>query len=254
MRTNVPHIFSLVYKSLRLRLLAHSPCTRARWPRKSPPVTSARPTGAMIPSLAYTEPEIAWVGLTEASRRNGTAFRKGAFPLMSNWPLTLARGRGRVFTNLLCRDPDTPRVLGGASSAQRLRPDHEVAGRVEAGCDGSRPTIGAHIHPHPHAHRDGAGAPSIRGHADRSVSAGSGLRNCRVARAARGLICLAAVICNRTASLVMRWCAGRRLPVEVRPASSARRHRRDMPAPRLRAPSSVMITPHRSLMDAVGQR
>src|SRR5207302_570811 len=62
-----------------------------------------------IPSVAYTDPEIAWLGLTETdARANGTAFRKGAFPWVANGR-SLSLGRDEGFTKLLF-DPDNHRV------------------------------------------------------------------------------------------------------------------------------------------------
>ena len=110
----------------------------------------------VIPSVAYTDPEIAWVGLTESdARANGTAFRKGAFPWMASGR-SLSLGREEGFTKLLF-DPDTHRVLGGGivgTNAGELI--SEVALAVEAGCDAA--DIGLTIHPHPTLTETVAGA------------------------------------------------------------------------------------------------
>jgi dihydrolipoamide dehydrogenase len=101
----------------------------------------------VIPSVAYTDPEIAWVGLTESeARASGTAFKKGAFPWVANGR-SLSLGREEGFTKLLF-DPDSHRVLGGGivgTNAGELI--SEVALAIETGCDAA--DIGLTIHPHP---------------------------------------------------------------------------------------------------------
>jgi len=93
MRTNVPHIFAIGDVAAP-PLLAHKAMHEGRWPRKSPPATSARRL-ARDSFVAYTDPEIAWVGLTETdARANGTAFKK-AHSLVANGR-SLSLGRERV--------------------------------------------------------------------------------------------------------------------------------------------------------------
>ena len=101
----------------------------------------------VIPSVAYTDPEVAWVGLTETeAEAQGIRFAKGAFPwIASGRSLALAREDG--FTKLLF-DPDTHRVLGagivGTSAGDLIS---EVALAIELGADAA--DIGLTIHPHP---------------------------------------------------------------------------------------------------------
>ena len=110
----------------------------------------------VIPSVAYTDPEIAWVGLTETeARERGTAFKKGAFPWVANGR-SLSLGRDEGFTKLLF-DPDSHRVLGGGivgTNAGELI--SEVALAIENGCDAA--DIGLTIHPHPTLSETVAGA------------------------------------------------------------------------------------------------
>ena len=100
-----------------------------------------------IPSVAYTDPEIAWVGLTETeAATRGIAFRKGMFPWMASGR-SLAMARDEGFTKLLF-DPVTHRVLGGGlvgPSAGELVAEIGLA--IEMGADAR--DIGLTVHPHP---------------------------------------------------------------------------------------------------------
>ena len=101
----------------------------------------------VIPSVAYTDPEVAWVGLTESeAKAKGIEYQKGSFPWAASGR-SLAQGRDEGFTKLLF-DPQTHRVLGGGivgSSAGELI--GEVALAIEMGADAA--DIGLTIHPHP---------------------------------------------------------------------------------------------------------
>ena len=101
----------------------------------------------VIPSVAYTDPEIAWVGLTETeAQAQGIRFGKGAFPWTASGR-SLALGREEGFTKLLF-DPDTHRVLGagivGSNAGDLIS---EVALAIEMGADAH--DIGLTVHPHP---------------------------------------------------------------------------------------------------------
>jgi dihydrolipoamide dehydrogenase len=97
--------------------------------------------------VAYTDPEIAWVGLTETeAAARGVAFRKGMFPWMASGR-SLAQARDEGFTKLLF-DPVSHRVLGGGlvgPNAGELVAEIGLA--IEMGADAS--DIGLTIHPHP---------------------------------------------------------------------------------------------------------
>ncbi len=101
----------------------------------------------VIPSVAYTDPEIAWVGLTETdAKAKGIAFEKGVFPWAASGR-SLSLGRDEGFTKLLF-DPDTHRLLGGGivgTNAGELI--SEVALAIEMGADAA--DIGLTVHPHP---------------------------------------------------------------------------------------------------------
>lgn len=100
-----------------------------------------------IPSVAYTDPEIAWVGLTETeAKADGTAYEKVQIPWAASGR-ALSLGRTEGFTKLLF-DKESGRVLGGAivgPGAGDLI--SEVALAVEMGADAT--DIGRTIHPHP---------------------------------------------------------------------------------------------------------
>jgi dihydrolipoamide dehydrogenase len=97
--------------------------------------------------VAYTDPEVAWVGLTEMqAKADGTKFNKGVFPWAASGR-SLSLGRSDGFTKLLF-DPDTGRLLGAGivgSNAGDLIAEAGLA--IEMGCDAA--DIGLTIHPHP---------------------------------------------------------------------------------------------------------
>jgi dihydrolipoamide dehydrogenase len=101
----------------------------------------------VIPSVAYTDPEIAWVGVTETeAQAAGRKLGKGVFPWAASGR-SLALGRDDGFTRLLF-DPDTRRIVGGGivgSNAGELIA--EVALAIEMGAEAA--DIGLTIHPHP---------------------------------------------------------------------------------------------------------
>jgi len=101
----------------------------------------------VIPSVAYTDPEVAWVGLTENdAKAQGIKFGKGAFPWAASGR-ALANGRDEGLTKVLF-DPETDRVLGcgivGANAGELIA---EAAVAIEMGCDAV--DLGHTIHPHP---------------------------------------------------------------------------------------------------------
>jgi dihydrolipoyl dehydrogenase len=155
MRTNVPHIFA-IGDIAGPPLLAHKAMHEGKVAAEVAAGQKRAADWRVIPSVAYTDPEVAWVGLTETeARASGTAFKKGAFPWVANGR-SLSLGREEGFTKLLF-DPDTHRVLGGGivgSNAGELI--SEVALAVESGCDAA--DIGLTIHPHPTLSETVAGA------------------------------------------------------------------------------------------------
>lgn len=102
---------------------------------------------SVIPSVAYTDPEIAWVGLTEEqAKAQGRAVKKGLFPWSASGR-ALANGRSEGFTKLLF-DADTHRIVGGGIVGTHAGDlIGEVALAIEMGAD--EIDIGKTIHPHP---------------------------------------------------------------------------------------------------------
>ncbi len=146
MRTNVPHIFA-IGDIAGAPLLAHKAMHEGKVAAQVAAGHKSAFDARVIPSVAYTDPEIAWVGLTETeARAKNIPFKKGAFPWVASGR-ALALGREDGFTKLLF-DPQTHRVLGGGivgTNAGELI--SEVALAIETGCDAS--DIGLTIHPHP---------------------------------------------------------------------------------------------------------
>jgi dihydrolipoamide dehydrogenase len=146
MRTNVPHIFA-IGDIAQMPMLAHKAMHEAKVAAEVAAGEKHAFDARAIPSVAYTDPEIAWVGLTETeAKANSIPFKKGAFPWVANGR-SLSLGRDEGFTKLLF-DPETHRVLGGGivgTNAGELI--SEVALAIETGCDAA--DIGLTIHPHP---------------------------------------------------------------------------------------------------------
>jgi len=155
MRTNVPHIFA-IGDIAGPPLLAHKAMHEAKVAAEVAAGQKRAADWRVIPSVAYTDPEVAWVGLTETeARANGTAFKKGAFPWVANGR-SLSLGREDGLTKLLF-NPDNHRLLGGGivgSNAGELI--SEVALAIETGSDAA--DIGLTIHPHPTLSETVAGA------------------------------------------------------------------------------------------------
>jgi dihydrolipoamide dehydrogenase len=101
----------------------------------------------VIPSVAYTDPEIAWVGLTEDdAKARGVAVKKGLYP-WSALGRAMANGRSEGFTKLLF-DAETHRILGGGIVGTHAGDlIGEVCLAIEMGCEPA--DIGKTIHPHP---------------------------------------------------------------------------------------------------------
>jgi dihydrolipoamide dehydrogenase len=155
MRTNVPHIFA-IGDIAAPPMLAHKAMHEAKVAAEVAAGQKSSFDARVIPSVAYTDPEIAWVGLTETeAKATGIPFKKGSFPWMANGR-SLSLGREEGFTKLLF-DPETHRVLGGGivgTNAGDLI--SEVALAIETGCDAA--DVGLTIHPHPTLSETVAGA------------------------------------------------------------------------------------------------
>jgi dihydrolipoamide dehydrogenase len=155
MRTNVPHIFA-IGDIAAPPMLAHKAMHEAKVAAEVAAGQKTAFDARVIPSVAYTDPEIAWVGLTETeAKANNIPYKKGSFPWVANGR-SLSLGRDEGFTKLLF-DPDTHRVLGGGivgTNAGDLI--SEIALAIETGCDAA--DIGLTIHPHPTLSETIAGA------------------------------------------------------------------------------------------------
>jgi dihydrolipoamide dehydrogenase len=146
MRTSVAHIFA-IGDIAGQPMLAHKATHEGKVAAEVAAGHKSAFDVRVIPSVAYTDPEIAWVGVTEIqARADGRSVEKGLFPWMASGR-SLALNRDEGFTKLLF-DPDTRRVLGGGivgPSAGDLIA--EVALAIEMGADAA--DIGLTIHPHP---------------------------------------------------------------------------------------------------------
>ena len=100
-----------------------------------------------IPSVAYTDPEVAWVGLTETeAKEQGIDYEKTQIPWAASGR-ALALGRSEGFTKLLW-DKSTERVLGGAIVGPNAGDlIAEIGLAIEMGADAA--DIGLTVHPHP---------------------------------------------------------------------------------------------------------
>ncbi|MBB5214115.1 dihydrolipoyl dehydrogenase [Parapusillimonas granuli] len=146
MRTNVPHIFAIgdiVGQPMLAHKAVHEGHVAAEVIAGQKSFFDAR----VIPSVSYTDPEVAWVGLTEdEARKEGIAVTKGLFPWAASGR-AIANGRDEGYTKLLF-DAETHRVLGGGIVGTHAGDlISEVALAIEMGADAV--DIGKTIHPHP---------------------------------------------------------------------------------------------------------
>jgi len=147
MRTNVPHIFA-IGDIVGQPMLAHKAVHEGHVAAE---VASgdqlARFDARVIPSVAYTDPEVAWVGLTEdQAKAQGIAVKKGLFPWTASGR-AIANGRDEGQTKLLF-DAQTHRIVGGGIVGMNAGDMiGEVALAIEMGADAV--DIGRTIHPHP---------------------------------------------------------------------------------------------------------
>jgi dihydrolipoamide dehydrogenase len=146
MRTNVPHIFAIgdVAKN---PMLAHKAVHEGHVAAEAAAGQKSHFDARVIPSVAYTDPEIAWIGLTEdEAKKNGSAIGVAKFPWSASGR-AIANARDEGFTKLLF-DQETHRIVGagivGTGAGDLIS---ELALAVEMGCDAT--DIGKTIHPHP---------------------------------------------------------------------------------------------------------
>jgi len=154
MRTNVPHIFA-IGDIVGQPMLAHKAVHEAHVAAEviagelqgNKELASVAFNARVIPSVAYTDPEVAWVGLTEEqAKAQGVKVKKGLFPWAASGR-AIANGRDEGFTKLLF-DEATHRIVGGGIVGTHAGDMiGEIALAIEMGADAV--DIGKTIHPHP---------------------------------------------------------------------------------------------------------
>jgi dihydrolipoamide dehydrogenase len=146
MRTNVPHIHA-IGDIVGQPMLAHKAVHEAHVAAEAAAGEKSFFDARVIPSVAYTDPEVAWVGLTEdEAKAKGIKVQKSVFPWAASGR-AIANGRDEGFTKLLFDDA-THRVVGGAIvGAHAGDLISEIVLAIEMGADAV--DIGKTIHPHP---------------------------------------------------------------------------------------------------------
>jgi dihydrolipoamide dehydrogenase len=149
MRTRVAHIFA-IGDIVGQPMLAHKAVHEAHVAAEAAAGQKSSFDARVIPSVAYTDPEVAWVGLTEdEAKAQGIAVSKGLFPWAASGR-AIANGRDEGFTKLLfdARPEGGQRILGGGIVGTHAGDMiGEVALAIEMGADAL--DIGKTIHPHP---------------------------------------------------------------------------------------------------------
>jgi dihydrolipoamide dehydrogenase len=146
MRTNVAHIFA-IGDIVGQPMLAHKATHEGKVAAEVASGKKRAFDARVIPSVAYTDPEVAWAGLTESeAKAQGIEYGKGSFPwAASGRSLSLNRDEG--LTKILF-DPVSKRVLGagivGPNAGDLIA---EIALAIEMGCDAE--DISLTVHPHP---------------------------------------------------------------------------------------------------------
>jgi dihydrolipoamide dehydrogenase len=154
MRTNVAHIFA-IGDIAGQPMLAHKAVHEAHVAAEvasgehlaDANLRKARFDARVIPSVAYTDPEVAWVGVTEdGAKAQGLKVRRGLFPWAASGR-AIANGRDEGFTKLLF-DEESHRIVGGGIVGTHAGDMiGEIALAIEMGADAV--DIGKTIHPHP---------------------------------------------------------------------------------------------------------
>ena len=146
MRTNVPHIYA-IGDIVGQPMLAHKAVHEGHVAAEVIAGEKSYFDARVIPSVAYTDPEVAWVGLTEEeAKAQGIAIEKGLFPWQASGR-AIANNRDEGFTKLLF-DAETKRILGGGivgvGAGDLIS---EIVLAIEMGAD--QVDIAKTIHPHP---------------------------------------------------------------------------------------------------------
>jgi dihydrolipoamide dehydrogenase len=146
MRTNVPHIYA-IGDIVGAPMLAHKASHQGKVAAEVAAGHKSSFDARCIPSVAYTDPEIAWAGITESdAKERGIQYGKGMFPWAASGR-SLALNRDEGFTKVLF-DKETHRIIGagvvGTNAGDLIA---EAALAIELGADAT--DIGLTIHPHP---------------------------------------------------------------------------------------------------------
>lgn len=146
MRTTQPHIFA-IGDIIGQPMLAHKAVHEGKTAAEAASGLPSHFDARVIPSVAYTDPEIAWVGVTEEeAKAKGMKVGKGVFPWAASGR-ALSLGRDEGLTKLIF-DEETDRVIGagivGVNAGDLIA---EVALAIEMGANAS--DIGLTVHPHP---------------------------------------------------------------------------------------------------------
>jgi len=145
-RTNVPHIFA-IGDIAGNPMLAHKASHEGKVAAEVASGLKAGFDALTIPAVAYTDPEVAWMGLTEnQAKQQGVEYDKASFPWAASGR-SLSLGRKEGLTKILC-EKETGRILGAGmvgSNAGELIAEAVLA--LEMGADAE--DIGLTVHPHP---------------------------------------------------------------------------------------------------------
>src|SRR5262249_8397089 len=146
MRTNVSHIFA-IGDLVGQPMLAHKAVHEGHVAAEAASGEKSYFDARVIPSVAYTDPEVAWVGLTEEEAKSkGIKVSKGLFPGAASGR-AIANGRDEGFTKLLFDDANHRIVGAGIVGTHAGDLISELALAIEMGADAI--DIGRTIHPHP---------------------------------------------------------------------------------------------------------
>ncbi|MBP6115179.1 MAG: dihydrolipoyl dehydrogenase [Neisseriaceae bacterium] len=146
MRTNVPHIFA-IGDIVGQPMLAHKAVHEGHVAAENAAGHKAYFDARVIPGVAYTDPEVAWVGMTEdLAKEKGIAITKAVFPWAASGR-AIANGRDEGLTKLIF-DADSGLIIGGSIVGTNAGDMiGELCLAIEMGCDAE--DIGKTIHPHP---------------------------------------------------------------------------------------------------------
>jgi len=146
MRTNIPHLFA-IGDIIGQPMLAHKAVHEGHVAAEAAAGHKSFFDAKVIPGVAYTDPEVAWVGLTEEeAKKQGVKIGVSKFPWAASGR-AIANGRDEGFTKLIF-DEETHRIVGGGIVGTHAGDlISELALAIEMGCDAA--DIALTIHPHP---------------------------------------------------------------------------------------------------------